>query len=371
MYLNNILLINYRNYNKLKINLDKKINIFLGENGQGKTNILESIYLLAITKTHRYGNEHNLIKHGEQTSKVTGRLRKGKIITDLEVILEENSKKVIINNNPVKKISDYISNLNIIIFSPEDLNIIKGSPNVRRNLLNIQLSQLYPDYLKTLNEYNKILKIRNEYLKIIKNRKMDDNYFDILTEKLINRSIIIYKYRYEYLNSINDQISFIYKDIFGEEDLKININWSFSYEEIISREIISLMKKRYKEVKSREINNKMTLIGPHREDFEFEFKDKNLKVYGSQGQQRLAIIAYKLSEINIFYNKTGRYPILLLDDILSEIDKKRKNKLLNYLSEDIQTIITTTDLNDINKKFRDKAKIFYIKNNNVIERGRK
>lgn len=369
MYLSRINLLNYRNYTKLYLNLDKKINIFLGQNGQGKTNILESIYLLAITKSHRYGNDNDLIKINEQITKVSGKVRNGRIINDMDIHIDENGKKVFINNKPIKKISDYISNLNVIVFTPEDLDIIKGSPNIRRNLLNIQLSQLYPEYLKYLNEYNRLLKNRNEYLRISSNKELDYNYLEILTDKLIERSIKIYKYRFEYLEEINNNLDKIYNDIYGPSNLKVSYNWDFTYEQIISREIISLMKQKYKDIQKREIHNKVTLIGPHRDDFYFELDNNNLKIFGSQGQQRLAIISYKLSEVLLFYKEKNTYPILLLDDILSEIDKKKKNKLLNYLNEDIQTIITTTDLNDINKKFREKAKIYYINNGRVIEKG--
>ena len=301
--------------------------------------------------------------------KVSGKVRKNRFVTDYDVLLHNNSKQVFINNTKINKISEYLGNVNIIIWTPDDLDIVKGSPSIRRDLMNIQLSQLYPQYLKLLNEYNKILKTRNEYLKLITEKNLDTTYLDILTTKLIERSISIYKYRYEYIFDINSRINDIFNDIYGKSKLEIETNWEYSYDEIISQEIISIMKDKYKSYEKREILYKTTLIGPHRDDIIFNLNDNDLKKFGSQGQQRLSIICFKLAEIELFYKVKNTYPILLLDDILSEIDKEKKNKLLNYLNKDIQTIITTTDLHDINKKFRDNAQIFNIKNGLVIKKG--
>ncbi len=370
MFLSKISLRNFRNYNKLDINLDKNLNIFIGKNGQGKTNILESIYILALTKSYRLGVETNLIKIGEESTKIKGTLKYNKIIKDLEFFLSKDNKTVKINKTNIKKISEYINNLNVIIFSPDDLEIIKGSPNIRRNYLNIEISQIFNNYIDLNNKYNKILKIRNEYLKMLNlNTIADKRYLDILTDKLILLAIEIYKYRIKYINEINNNISSIYFNITNINNLKIKYNSNINLENINDdKKIYDEMKNKYNQNYKKELFQGMTLYGPHRDDFSFYIDDNDLKFFGSQGQQKLAIIALKLSEINIFKNETNTNPILLLDDIFSEIDLEKKNKLLKYLNEDIQIIITTTDLKNINKKLVNNAKIFEINSGSIVER---
>ena len=196
MKISKISLVNFRNYSNVLVNLNKKMNIFIGDNAQGKTNILESIVILALTKSHRVGNNPNIIQFGKSKSTIKGTIRKDNIISKLEVSVTNDIKKTSVNGTEVKRLSDYISNLNVIVFTPDDLDIIKGSPNIRRNLLNIQLSQISKVYLNTYNEYNKILKTRNEYLKILFSSSIaDKKYLDVITDRLIEKAIIIYQKR--------------------------------------------------------------------------------------------------------------------------------------------------------------------------------
>lgn len=342
------------------------MNIFLGDNAQGKTNILEAITILALTKSHRVGVTPNIIKFGKEKAKIKGVIKKDKIITKLGVELTEDNKKLMVNMSEIKKVADYISNLNVIVFTPDDLEVIKGSPNIRRNLLNIQLSQMSKIYLKTYNEYNKLLKTRNEYLKILFNNSIaDTNYLDIITDKLIEKAIVIYKKRNEYLSLINDNINFNYKFITGDDGLKIKYNPNIDIIDFDDENIRKTLKKIYKINLKKELNYGMTLYGPHRDDFDFLLNDINLKFFGSQGQQKIAVLSYKLSEIPIFEEKCGSLPVLLLDDIFSELDVKKRNKLLKLVSNDIQSIITTTDLRCINKKYLKDAYIYNIKNANI------
>ena len=359
-------LLNFRNYEKINIEFGKCMNIFVGDNAQGKTNVLESIVFLALTKSHRIGINPNIIKFKKIKSKIKGTIKNNKIISKLEIEITNNDKKLKINNTDIKKVADYISNLNVIVFSPDDLDIIKGSPSIRRNLLNIQLSQISKIYLKTYNEYNKILKTRNEYLKILySNSIADKKYLDIITEKLIEKAIFIYLKRFEYLNSINEYINYYYKKIMGIGNLKIvyipNVNFDEYTYESIKKSLTNIFKKNY----MKEMNYGMTLYGPHRDDFSFIMNDQDLKLFGSQGQQKLAVLSYKLSEIPIFKVFSGSDPVLLLDDIFSELDIKKRNKLLDIINKDIQSIITTTDLKNINKKYLNDAYIFEVKSGNV------
>ncbi len=343
------------------------MNIFVGDNAQGKTNILEAITILALTKSHRIGNNPNIIMFGRNKCKINGVIKSDKIISNLEVEIIDDLKKLRINKTDIKKVSDYISHLNIIVFTPDDLEIIKGSPNIRRNLLNIQLSQLDHDYIKYYNEYNKLLKTRNEYLKILFNNSIaDNNYLDIITDKLIEKAIFIYQKRKKYIDFINMNINECFHAISKERGLYIKYNTNINLENFDYESIRKKLKHFYKKNYMKELNYGMTIYGPHRDDFNFEFNDKDLKIFGSQGQQKLAILSFKLSEIPIFKEYCGTEPVLLLDDIFSELDIKKRNKLLKIINLDnLQCIITTTDLKNINKKYIENATIFNVKNGNI------
>lgn len=362
-------LLNFRNYDKLNLQLNENMNIFIGDNAQGKTNIIESIIYLAITKSYRVINETDLIKFDKNKTIIKGKIIDNDIIKKLEISIEKSNKILSINDTIIKKNSNYISNLIVISFTPNDLEIIKNSPSIRRNLLNIQISQLSNLYLNTLNEYNKILKTRNEYLKILlTNSLADKKYFDIITDKLIEKAIIIYKMRKEYIDLVNKNISNIYDNIYqNNSELYVNYEPNIEFEHFddlyIRNKMINIFKNNYK----KELNNGMTLFGPHRDDFSFILDNNNLKFYGSQGQQKVSILAFKLAEISIFEKKLNKKPVLLFDDIFSELDIKKRNRLLKYVQKDIQTIITTTDIKNINKKSLENAYIFEV-NNGKIER---
>ena len=347
--------------------LTKGINIIYGNNAQGKTNLLESIYVLGLTKSHRSFIDNSLINNESDYLTIEGIVNDKNLDNKLNIYIDNKTKVLKYNSNSIKKVSDYISLINIIIFSPDDLEIIKGSPQIRRKYLNLELSQLYSNYFILINEYNKILKLRNEYLKKINKKiSIDKNYISILTGYLIDKSIMIYKMRNKYINKINEHCAHIFKDIMGLEGFSIKYAKSIEFD---------LNMPNLKEYLTEEYNKKLdydiklcsTSIGPHKDDIEFYLGDKNLKFYGSQGQQRVAVLALKLSEIEIFKKYKETTPILLLDDIFSELDDNKKNNLLKYISRDIQTIITTTDLNNLDKKLIKKSKLFNINNGNIIK----
>ena len=369
MKLRKINLVGFRNYLNETIQLGENMNIFVGDNAQGKTNILEGITILALTKSHRIGVSPNIIMFDKKKCKIGGIVKNNKIITKLEVEITDEYKKTRVNKTDIKKVADYISNLNIIIFTPDDLEIVKGSPNVRRNLLNIQLSQISKDYLKSYNEYNKLLKTRNEYLKVLfSNNIADKTYLDIITDKLIEKAILIYQKRKEYIDFININIDKNYSEISNDSGLFIKYVPNIEFDDYEYETIRKKMKHIYKKNYMKELNYGMTVYGPHRDDFYFLYKDKDLKYYGSQGQQKLAILSFKISEIPIFKEYCGTEPVLLLDDIFSELDIKKRNKLLKMINyDDIQSIITTTDLKNINKKYIEDAYVFNVKNG-VVER---
>ncbi len=368
MILRKVKLINFRNYKKLSLNLDKKINIFIGDNAQGKTNILESIYFLALTKSYRTVDQ-NLIRKEAVAAKVNGEIKDKSIYRSMSVEISKDSKIVRINNNEVKKISDYITNLNVILISPEDISIIQGTPAERRNFLNIELSQLSRNYIKKYNEFNKLLKIRNNYLKMLyKSSNTDRRYLDSVTDNLIEREVDIYKERKMFIDKINERITQIFENITGKKNFKVKYETNVEFSEFTDKCISDTLKERYNRNYMKEVENGMTLYGPHRDDLSFTLDNDDIKLYGSQGQQKVATIALKLSEIDIFKEVKDSYPIILLDDIFSELDTKSRNKLIGYINRDIQVVITSNDTKGLNKKFLDIAKISKVVNGNVIEK---
>ena len=367
MYIKKLKLHNFRNYKNLVFTLTKGINIIYGENAQGKTNLLESIYVLGLTKSHRSFIDNSLINNENNYLTIEGIINNNKIDDKLNIYINTKNKVLKYNNKNIKKVSDYLSIMNIIIFSPDDLEIIKGSPQIRRKYINLELSQLYSNYYILMNEYNKILKLRNEYLKKINKRiSVDKNYINILTSYLIDKSILIYKMRNKYIKKINEYCASIYKDIMNLQGVFVKYSTSIDFD-LKNSNLKDYLLEEYNKRLEYDIKLCTTSLGPHKDDIEFYLNDKNLKFYGSQGQQRLAVLAFKLAEIEIFKKYKGTTPILLLDDIFSELDDNKKNNLLKYISRDIQTIITTTDLNNLDLKLIKKSKLFNINNGNIIK----
>lgn len=370
MILRKIKLVNFRNYANLNINFSKNINIIIGDNAQGKTNLLESIYTLALTKSYRTTNDANLIRNNQEKFIVVGEIKDNSVFKKLSVELHNNNKIVKLNDNIINKISDYIGNLYVILSSPDDLQIIKGSPSERRNFLNIEISQLSSNYIKKYNEFNKILKMRNDYLKLLLTNNLSDySYLDILTNNLIERELDIYIERNNFINNINENLSKIYENIMDISNLKILYQPNIEINDFDRDNLREILKDKYKKNIKREILMGMTLYGPHRDDFTFIIEENDIKIYGSQGQQKIAFIALKFAEIPIFEEKTGTKPVILLDDIFSELDKKKKNRLMKYINDDYQVIITSNDTKDISKEILMNSKIIKVKDGKIIEKG--
>lgn len=357
---------NFRNYEELNIELDDNLNIFIGDNAQGKSNILESIVVLALTKSYMNVKDKNLIKNGTLFSNISANVDLGNTIDELFISFSDTEKKIKINNNLVKKYSDYISRVRFILFSPLDINLIKESPSSRRKFFNVEISQLSNRYVKLMQSYNAVLKKRNQFLKkVVDVGKCDNFYLDIINEKFSTLAVEITMERFKFVNSINDKLSDIYKEITGDDGLIFNYNNSVDIcdDQVSMR---NLFLNRLKDNFEKDKFYGMTLIGPHRDDYSLFLRNNDLSIYGSQGQNRVAILSLKLSEIFIFKEITGDYPILLLDDIFSELDITKRNRLVKYILSDVQTIITTTDLNMLDSSLVKKAKIFKISNGKLV-----
>ncbi len=333
MYIEKIKLENFRNYKYENIELNKLINIIFGDNAQGKTNILEAIYFTSLGKSFRTNKEKEIVKENESQAKIEINFiknnRKEKINAEIS-----DKKNFYINDIPVKKLSELVGKINIVLFSPEDIEILRNEPIKRRKFLNIMISQLRPKYIFLLSEYNKVLEQRNNYLKKIKYENKSQEYLTIWDEQLEKIGIKIYEYRKEFIEKINNKIK------------KIHLNTTENKENIEIKYKTNIDKKNYMENllknKSVDIQKGYTSIGIHRDDFEIYINKKNVAIFGSQGQQRTSIISLKLAEAEVIYDEIEEYPIVLLDDFMSELDKKRINGFIQNIKNN-QVLITTTD----------------------------
>ena len=372
MKIESLKLKNYRNYKNLDIVLSPNLNIFIGNNAQGKSNILESVFVLAITKSYMNIKDHNLIKEGEEFAKLKGCFIDDNKKNQMDVIITDSSKKLKINRKEIKRYSDYITKVKVLIFSPYNVNFVKDGPSVRRKSINIVISQYSNSYVSLLQNYNAFLKKRNQFLKNVAYlNDYNKIYLDKLNENFCTLAVNIVIERNEFITNINNHLSDIYKEIMGYDGLKLVY---ISNVPLIDdkREMISQLCLKLNSCYDREKIYGATLLGPHRDDFEFLLDGKELSIYGSQGQIRAAILALKLAEVLIFKEKFGKYPILLLDDIFSELDVEKRNRLVKYILDDVQTIITTTDIDLIDDELVNKARIFNVCDGKVVvdeERG--
>lgn len=307
---------------------------FFGENAQGKTNIIESIYLSSIGKSFRTNKEKELIKF--EKDKAIVEIEFNKKDRDGKIKIEIGDKKQIyLNGIKLKKLSELLGNINIVIFTPDDINILKGGPQNRRKFLDVMISQLRPNYMHLLTLYLKTLEQRNNYLKQIKLENKDENLLDIWDEKLIEYGTKIYEYRNEYIKKIQEKIKIIHKNI-TEEKEEIEIKY---FSDASTRQnFLNELKSRRK----LDIIKGFTTKGVHRDDFMIYINGKEVEIYGSQGQNRTTVLSLKLSELQVIYDDIGEYPILLLDDFMSELDSKRRKNFLENI-KDIQVIITCTE----------------------------
>ncbi len=341
MWIKKIKINNFRNYKSQKINLEKNINIFYGENAQGKTNIIEAIFLSSMGKSFRAKKDKEMIMLGEEKSNIE--IEYEKTDRDGKIKIELGNKKIVyINGIKIKKLSELLGKINVVIFTPDDINILKGGPQNRRRFLDIMISQLRPNYMYNLNLYLKTLEQRNNYLRQIREENKNENMLDIWDEELSNYAINIYNYRKEFIEKIKNKIKNIHSEITNNKE-EIEIEY---LSECNSKEkYLELLKQRRK----LDIIKGYTTKGIHRDDFNIYINKKELGIYGSQGQHRTAILSLKLSELNIVKDEIDESPILLLDDFMSELDEKRRKNFLEKIN-DVQVIITCTEKIDIENK---------------------
>lgn len=357
MIIKSLELADFRNYDSLEIHFDSGTNILYGDNAQGKTNVLEAIYLSSTTKSHKGSKDKDIINFNKEEAHIRTLLEKNGIEDRVDMHLRKNkSKGIAINGQKIKKAAELLGLLNVVFFSPEDLSIIKNGPAERRRFVDMELCQLDSFYLYNLNHYNKIVNQRNKLLKDLYFQPDLRDTLNIWDSQLVSFGSKIIERRELFIKQLNEIIYEIHRKLSGEkENLRICYEPDVSIENYQS----SLAGSQEKDIKL-----KQTTVGPHRDDFSFLEESVDIRKFGSQGQQRTAALSLKLSEIELVKKVTKDNPVLLLDDVLSELDSNRQNYLLNSIG-DIQTIITCTGLDEfVNNRF-EINKVFKIENGTI------
>ncbi|WP_395350832.1 DNA replication/repair protein RecF [Levilactobacillus parabrevis] len=372
MYLQELQLQHFRNYPSADLKLGPGINVLLGENAQGKTNLLEAIYVLALTRSHRTANGHDLVNWEAKTAKVSGRVVKAVGSVPLELTFSRQGKRAKVNHLEQARLSQYIGQLNVILFAPEDLAIVKGAPTVRRRFMDMEFGQMNPRYLYNLSQYRTLLKQRNRYLKDLQHKQNRDLLFlSVLSDQLAAYGAEIIAQRLRMLHKLEHWAQAIHAEISQQkEELTFHYATQVPEDQLTDPDTIcAALTQLYKDHQDKELYRGTTLVGPHRDDLHFRVNGKNVQTFGSQGQQRTTALSVKLAEIDLMKEETGEYPVLLLDDVLSELDDARQTHLLKAIQDKVQTFITTTSLSGITRQLIKDPTIFHVANGTVVADG--
>jgi DNA replication and repair protein RecF len=367
VFLKSIQLQHYRNYEQLELRTDHQVNLFVGPNAQGKTNLLEAIFVLALTKSHRTSKDKELIGWQSQDTRIRGEVDKKYGAVTLDLAMSAQGKKARINGLEQRKLSDFVGALNVVMFAPEDLEIVKGTPGVRRRFLDMEIGQVQPGYLHTLGQYAKVLAQRNNYLKSAAPGSLQQAMLDVWNMQLAEHGVKIMKKRQSFIHKLQKWAEHIHSGITaGAEQLTIVYRPSFetdpAEEETVLFEQFMI---KLSHVKDQELRRGTTLVGPHRDDMAFFINGKEAQIYGSQGQQRTTALSLKLAEIELIHEEIGEYPLLLLDDVLSELDRSRQTQLIETFQNKVQTFITTTGLESVDIGKLHDSRIYHVRSGEV------
>lgn len=355
MIVRHLELIQFRNYENVSIDLSSHTNLLTGLNAQGKTNLLESLVYLSLTRSHRISDEKKLIRENYDFASVSCIYEdEGKEHT-LKAVIHRKGKTLFVDGHPVSKSSEFIGLLNTVLFSPDDLGIFNDSPKERRKIVNQEITKVSSSYLNALNKYQSYLKQRNA---VLKSDTVDESLLDIMDEQMSSYESVIYRERLQFTDLINQYISKIYQ-ILSDEKSEIRLHYVHCYENS-NTEYICNVRKKYRK---KDYLLHMTTFGTHREDFIFLKDGRNVIECASQGQKRMILLSFKMSLLIYIKNKIHKRPVLLLDDVMSELDHNRQKKLLEILDDRYQCVITATDIPDYlkNENYRE----FHICNGNI------
>ncbi|MFK4166677.1 DNA replication/repair protein RecF [Paenibacillus lautus] len=368
MFVKNVSLQHYRNYEKLQLEAFGDVNLIIGRNAQGKTNLMEALFVLALTKSHRTSKDRELIGFEQSSAHISAEIDRKYGTLRLELSLSQQGKKAKINGFEQRKLSDFIGSLNVVMFAPEDLEIVKGTPGVRRRFLDMEIGQVAPSYLFHLQQYQKVLVQRNNLLKQLWGKgSAEQAMLEIWNSQLAEHGVKIVKKRKQFIKKLQKWAESIHQGITnGQEDLSLHYLPSFAdAEEEDEAVLFETFMIKLSQMKEQEIRRGMTLAGPHRDDLAFYINGKEVQTYGSQGQQRTTALSLKLAEIELIQEEIGEYPVLLLDDVLSELDPYRQTQLIETFQSKVQTFITATGIESLNTDKLKGASIFHVHDGQV------
>ncbi|MFD0682349.1 MULTISPECIES: DNA replication/repair protein RecF [unclassified Paenibacillus] len=368
MQLKKLSLQNYRNYDEVYFESGHMVNIIVGPNAQGKTNLLEAIFVLALTKSHRTHQDKELIQWNAPHTLLHAEVDKKYGSCQLDLTISQQGKKAKINGLEQRKLSNFIGSLNVVMFAPEDLEIVKGSPSVRRRFLDMEIGQVHPAYLYDLSQYQKILVQRNNYLKqLFTTRDTKAALLEVWNEQLAQFGVKIIKKRQSFIKKLQIWAEKIHSGITGGNE-QIEIQYACSFDQGAVQDESVLFDQfmiKLSHVKEQELRRGVSLIGPHRDDLLFFINGKEVQTFGSQGQQRTTALSLKLAEIELIREEVGEYPILLLDDVLSELDRSRQTQLIETFQNKVQTFITTTGIESIDLSKLENASVIHVQNGSL------
>lgn len=368
MILQELSLRHFRNYADLKLDFAPGVNVLLGENAQGKTNLLEAIYVLALTRSHRTSKDRELIQWHQKQAVVAGRVKKRVETLPLQVEIDQKGKRVQLNHLYQQRLSAYIGGLNVVLFAPEDLELVKGAPQIRRRFMNMEFGQMSPQYLHVTNQYRTLLIQRNNYLRQLKYGEQTDKVLlGVLSDQLAAAGAQVSYQRYQMIKRLEKWAQSLQQQISVQKE-QLAIKYVSQLQIDDQQDTDSLqdqLQDFYHQHLDHEIEMGTTLMGPQRDDIQFLVNGQNVQRYGSQGQQRTTALAVKLAEIDLIKEQTGEYPLLLLDDVLSELDNDRQTNLLAAIQDKVQTFLTTTSLSGVAKELIKTPTIFHIQHGQV------
>lgn len=370
MFLRRIELYQFRNYRELQLDLTKSLNVFVGENAQGKTNLLEAIYLLALGRSYRTTSDDDLIGWGADFARVRGEVEREAAGTRIEIELgRQSAKEIKVGGESLRRHSDLLGTLTAVVFSPDDLQLVKGSPALRRRFLDIEIAQVSPAYRHHFTRYQRVLRQRNNLLKAVSGGYAGRDALQVWDEQLIEDGSRIIAKRAETVRRLSgwsqamqarisggrEELMLSYRPFFAAEDERQSPEW----EDPLA--VAERFRASLERLRRDEIIRGTTLVGPQRDDIAFMVGEIDLRYFGSQGQQRTAVLSTKLAELEFIRDEAGEYPILLLDDVMSELDDTRRQRFLSTVSGRINTFITTTNIRSFTDDILKEAAIHRIR----------
>jgi DNA replication and repair protein RecF len=366
MFLSELSLQNFRNYKECQLAFCRPLNIFFGQNAQGKTNLLEAIFLLAMAKSHRTSQDRQLIGWGEEEARIAGRLTRQGREVELSLHLSGRGKTARINRLEQQRLSDFIGQLNVVMFAPEDVNLVKEGPGRRRRFLDMEIGQVSPSYLYDLTRYHRLIQQRNRFLKTGEAARQLA-LLDTWDEQLAQIGVKILQKRLQFIKNLQNWAAALHEQVTqGREHLELRYQMTIPLRQQDNlEENVAAYYRALVEARPQEMRRGTSLVGPHRDDLRILVNGKDVQMFGSQGQQRTAALSLKLAEIELIREEVGEYPLLLLDDVLSELDVQRQSYLISGIRPEVQTFITTTHLEGMEGAILDTADVYHVESGQV------